>query len=196
MQRERPWIHYHDGPSTIETLLYHPDRTQNDPLLGIDSFAPEFWRLVAEPASNIQLMQKEAATGGAARATEAAASAPTASAPAAGVPMEEISIVSKHPITDDEITNILVGETVSLSGPGVGEMRKQMAQTIMNADEAFGTKRDKFAKTAGTVLDRTLSPAEEKIRQSIHQDVLEARMRYERGEDPTNRATQFMKRED
>ena len=180
MQGMRNWFHESDDERSIETLPYRPrPEFAGAPLHGIESFAPEFWKLVSEP------------TGPVPRATPS-----QGSALAASPPMEEISIVSKRLITDDEITNILVGETVSLSGPGVEEMRRQMAQSIMNADEAFGTKRDKFAITADTVLDRTLSPAEEKIRQSIHQNVLEARDRYHRGEDPTNRATQFMKRED
>lgn len=48
MQRKRPWIHYHDETSTIETLSFRPNSALNDTLLGIDSFAPEFWRLMAD----------------------------------------------------------------------------------------------------------------------------------------------------
>lgn len=113
--------------------------------------------------------------------------------------MPEYTITSRRPrmrLTDDEITNIMVNEAVSLSGSGAEEMRRQMAQTIMNADEAFGEHRKAWARTQPTEIRRRLSPAEEKIKREIHRNVLEARERFNRAEDPTNLATNFIKRPD
>lgn len=170
-----------------ETLPYRPEQPRpDDPLLGIDSFAPEFWRLVKdEPRGPVPLATPTLKTA--------------EGVPPVAPPMDEISIVSSRPkmrLTDDEITNILVNEAISLSGPGVEEMRRQMAQTIMNADESFGERRGNLAKTKPTVVNRRLSSAEEKMRDAVRINVAEARQRFERGEDPTNLATNFIKRED
>ncbi|MGE3336039.1 MAG: hypothetical protein AB7I36_20575, partial [Rhodospirillaceae bacterium] len=161
----------------IEKLPYRPAPIRNDPLLGIGTFAPEFWRLVAEPVPK--------------PFTAEVPSEPTPRSPHPAsppnepvAPMEEITVTARRPVrhlTDDQIANIVFNETVSLTGPDVQEMRRQMAQTIMNAEEAFGRER-RGAKTAPFEITRAISPVEQKRLQQIRDDVVAARARFERGE--------------
>jgi hypothetical protein len=99
---------------------------------------------------------------------------------------------ARTPLSDEEVRNIIFNETRSLSGPGIDDARRELAHTIINADEAWGTQRGLHARTAPSTLPRKYSPAvEARTLQCIESIVSRVRLERTLSIDPTRGATNF-----
>jgi len=72
----------------------------------------------------------------------------------------ELEPAQAAPLSDEQVGNIVFNEPRSLSGPGIDAARGDVAGTIMNADETWGSLRSLHADTAPPSLPSNLSPAE------------------------------------
>jgi hypothetical protein len=105
---------------------------------------------------------------------------------------EEIVVHATKPIDPQSVKNILINEMRALNGPGLADAATAMTHSILNADEAFGPLRSKFAGTAPTSMPKNLGPTEQKVYDIISHAVDDAAIaRKTNGVDPTNFATHF-----
>jgi len=89
-------------------------------------------------------------------------------------------------LTNEQIANILFNETRSFSGPNVNDARVNIANAIINGDEALGDNRPITAPTTANV-----PPAEQQTYQACQDAVTTARNQQANGTDPTNGAMNF-----
>ena len=89
-------------------------------------------------------------------------------------------------LTDEQIANIIFNETRSLSGKRVAEARVNIAQAIINGDEALGDKRPITAPTTAIVPE-----VERAIIEACRAAVRTAREQRAKGTDPTKGARNF-----
>jgi len=90
-------------------------------------------------------------------------------------------------LTDAQIANIIFNETRSFSGPNVDQARSNIAQVVINGDNALGDNRPATAPTTSTV-----PAAEQQTYQACKTAVTAARnTRTNTGIDPTNGALNF-----
>jgi len=97
-------------------------------------------------------------------------------------------------LTNDQIANIIFNETRSLSGGNIEKGRTDMAQAIINGDEAQDAGKGRRPATAPTTAK--IPPAEQKTSKVCKAAVNEARAQREKGIDPTNGAMHFNLRPD
>jgi|GEM_PF-3815274 len=88
-------------------------------------------------------------------------------------------------LTDKEIANIIFNETRSLSGEGIDEARKNIAHSIINAQESIG-RRPKTGPTIAHVPDQ-----ESDTYSACAEAVTAAREERAKRLDPTGGATNF-----
>jgi RHS repeat-associated protein len=111
--------------------------------------------------------------------------------PAAALSARESQSISRGAnaiLSDEQVGNSVFNETRSLSGPGINDARRSIANIIINGDEALGAQRP---TTASTVLPRNLSTSEQATLQSIRALVTDVRAQRAAGIDPTNDARFF-----
>ncbi len=90
-------------------------------------------------------------------------------------------------LTDAQIANIIFNETKSFSGPNLDQARSNIAQVVINGDNALGDNRPATAPTTSTV-----PAAEQQTYQACKTAVTAARnTRTNTGIDPTNGAMNF-----
>ena len=90
-------------------------------------------------------------------------------------------------LTDAQIANIIFNETRSFSGPNVDQARSNIAQVVINGDNALGDNRPATAPTTSTV-----PASEQQTYQACKNAVAIARnARTNGGIDPTNGALNF-----
>ena len=182
------------------TNFFDPDKPVAGP--GFDAFARTFWQALADrPASKPVILPFipsgeppkpiPLATGVQGRTEFFASTTPPDRPMGDGGTISVTGKAYKPGISDTEIAAAVFNETRSLSGDGIDELRRQMAQTIMNADEVWGLKRPDMAGTARTELPPRLNPQEAELFAQIQANVADARERFNKGEDPTNLATNF-----
>ncbi len=89
-------------------------------------------------------------------------------------------------LTDEQIANIIYNETRSLSGENIAQSRENIAQAIINGDEALGDKRPITAPTTANVPSN-----EQQTYQACRDAVESARRARSSGNDPTRGAMNF-----
>jgi hypothetical protein len=110
----------------------------------------------------------------------------------AGMMQSELEPAQAAPLSDEQVGNIVFNETRSLSGPGIDAARGDVASTIMNADETWGSLRSLHADTAPSSLPSNFSSAlEGRTLTSIRSTVAQVRTLRSLGFDPTYGATNF-----
>jgi RHS repeat-associated protein len=101
---------------------------------------------------------------------------------------EPISRGGNAILTDTEIGNIVFNETRSLSGAGIDDARRAIANIVINGDESAGANRP---VTASTRLPRRVSEAEQSTLESIREIVTTVRTERAAGSDSSNGAMYF-----
>ncbi len=91
----------------------------------------------------------------------------------------------------EELGNTVFNETKGLSGNDIPFARLQLVQSIMNAEDRWGAKRDERARTAKPTLPANMGAREQQILQDVYGTVQQAMVMRSLGLDTTNGATNF-----
>jgi RHS repeat-associated protein len=92
-------------------------------------------------------------------------------------------------LTDAQVANIIFNETRSLSGNGIDTARQNVADAILNGDEAEDAGKGKHPITAPDTA--TVPDAEKGTYAKCQKAAKDAREQRKKGEDPTKGATHF-----
>jgi ElaB/YqjD/DUF883 family membrane-anchored ribosome-binding protein len=94
-------------------------------------------------------------------------------------------------ITAEQLGNIVFNEIRSLSGENIQEARENIAHVVINGCKIFGKDRDKYAKTARSVVGETAKKADNQQYNGCQTAALNAVLKHTFGIDPTGNAEHF-----